>query len=157
MNQISTEKKKQIETIGLYFEKELDLTPLTARILGLLIVASSDGLSFDQITEVSCASKSSVSTSVNLLLQLKAIEYFTKPNDRKRYFRASSNHLYLMLIDELDEVNKGINIIDTIIDYNKEKKVERYQQIRLIFREYLSKHQKNIQETLDKISAIKNN
>ncbi|MGO3706324.1 MAG: GbsR/MarR family transcriptional regulator [Mesonia hippocampi] len=157
MNQISTEKKKQIETIGLYFEKELDLTPLTARIFGLLVVSSSDGLSFDQITEVSCASKSSVSTSVNLLLQLKAVEYFTKPNDRKRYFRISHNHLYLMLIDELNEVNKGIDIINTIIDYNKEKKAEKYQQVRLIFREYLLNNQKNIQQTLDKISHIQNN
>ena len=92
---MNKEQRKQvlIEELGVYFETEYDLPPLAARIFANLVVTDEDGLTFDDCIEKRGASKSSISTSLNLLQQIGFINYFTKSGDRKRYFKISEKDI----------------------------------------------------------------
>lgn len=87
---IQEEKEELIEMFGVYFETLYNLSPLASRILGMLIIDGCKmGLTFESLVERTEASKSSVSTNLNLLLKTGKISYYTLPGDRKKYFRAS--------------------------------------------------------------------
>jgi len=63
---------------------------LAARIIGTLIIdGCKTGLTFDELVEKMQASKSSISTNLNLLQKMDKIFYFTKVGDRKKYFKAA--------------------------------------------------------------------
>lgn len=87
---IQKEKEELIEMFGIHFESLYHLPPLASRILGTLIIDSCrTGMTFETIVERTAASKSSVSTNLNLLLKLGKIVYYTLPGDRKKYFKAA--------------------------------------------------------------------
>lgn len=88
MDDAKREKEELVEMFGVHFEQYDNLPPLASRIMGLLIVDSYNcGLTFEFLTEVTGASKSSVSTNLNLLLKMGKIKYYTIPCDRKKYYR----------------------------------------------------------------------
>ena len=93
MESCSKEKKQLIEEIGLHFEQTHNISPLAARIYAMMILSPADGHTFEEIVNISGASKSSVSTQLNILIQLKKVDYFTLSGSRKRYFRASKMYL----------------------------------------------------------------
>src|SRR5699024_12490942 len=68
------------------------------------------GHSFDEIVELSQASKSSVSTNINLLLNNGSVEYFTKPGERKRYFRLSKNYLKIRMENYKHQLEEELKI-----------------------------------------------
>ena len=90
MSEIQREKEELIEMFGVHFESLYNLPPLGARILGTLIIdCCRTGMTFEELVERMGASKSSVSTNLNLLLKLGKINYYTLPGDRKKYFKPS--------------------------------------------------------------------
>ena len=98
------EKSELIELFGIHFERLYNISPLGGRILATLVIdGCKSGLTFDTLVEKMQASKSSVSTNLNLLLKTGKIEYFTITGDRKKYFKAAplSQRLknYLTIID----------------------------------------------------------
>ena len=87
---IQKEREELIEMFGIHFENLYHLPPLASRILGTLIVdCCEDGMTFEALVEKMRASKSSVSTNLNLLLKMDKITYYTVAGDRKKYFRPS--------------------------------------------------------------------
>jgi DNA-binding transcriptional regulator GbsR (MarR family) len=85
---MSTQEKITRETIeetGKVFEK-FGLTPMQGRIISYFTVSDPPEKTFDELVAYFKASKSSVSNSLNFLLQNKIIDYKTFPSDRKRYF-----------------------------------------------------------------------
>ena len=85
---IQKEKGELVEMFGIHFEKLYNLPPLASRILGTLILdCCRFGMTFEELVERMNASKSSVSTNLNLLLKLGKINYYTLPGDRKKYFK----------------------------------------------------------------------
>ena len=155
----SEEKKKLIEEVGLHFEKAKQMSPLAARIYAIMILSPYDGHTFEEILEMTCASKSSVSTQLNLLLQLKKVEYFTKSGDRKRYFRASKSYLINTLKEDLERVKEEIALINKITEFNSlynQHKYEEHGVISVLFRAYLIKQQGNMKDTIEKMSKFKN-
>ena len=112
------EKSELIELFGIHFERLYNISPLGGRILATLVIdGCKSGLTFDTLVEKMQASKSSVSTNLNLLLKTGRIEYFTVAGDRKKYFKAAplsqrlKNYLTIvdgekMLIDKLMEFRK---------------------------------------------------
>lgn len=84
---LQKEKVELIEMFGVHFETLYNFPPLASRILGLLIVENQKpGFTFENLVERTAASKSSVSTAINLLLKLGKITYVTIPGDRKKYY-----------------------------------------------------------------------
>lgn len=87
---IKKEKEELIEMFGRHFESLYNLPPLASRILGILILdCCKYGMTFEALVERLGASKSSVSTNLNLLLKLEKIQYYTLSGDRKKYFKPS--------------------------------------------------------------------
>lgn len=74
-----------IEETGKVFEK-FGLTPMQGRIVAYFTVSDPPEKTFDELVKYFQASKSSVSNSLNYLLQNKIIDYKTFAADRKRYF-----------------------------------------------------------------------
>jgi len=74
-----------IEETGKVFEK-FGLTPMQGRIIAYFTVSDPPEKTFDELVKYFKASKSSVSNSLNYLLQNKIIDYKTFAADRKRYF-----------------------------------------------------------------------
>lgn len=102
---MDNEREELIQSFGVHFEHQYNIPPLAARILSTLIIdGCKSGLTFEQLVEKMQASKSSISTNLNLLLKTNRIEYFTLVGDRKKYFKSAplSQRLknYLTLIDE---------------------------------------------------------
>ena len=119
------EKRKDIliERMGCAMEKEEKMAPLAARIVATLILTDKEGISFDQLVHNLNASKSTISTHLEQLQTIGRVSYFTKPGDRKRYFRITSKR-FIQIIDgiiDMWENKKRINedILQFKADYNK--------------------------------------
>lgn len=127
MDDIQKEKDELIEVFGVHFESVYNIPPLAARIVGLLIVEGcKSGLTFEVIVDKLKASKSSISTNLNLLLKMEKIFYFTIPCDRKKYFKAAplSSRLenYLKFLEsEFNVTNKILSYREKTISCDEEK------------------------------------
>ena len=77
--------REMIEENGKVFVK-FDLTPMQGRIIAYFTLSDTPEKTFDELVEYFSASKSSISNSLNYLLQNKIIDYKTIASDRKRYF-----------------------------------------------------------------------
>ena len=118
MTDIQKEKAELVEMFGVFFESTHHLPPLASRILGNLIIdGCKTGLTFEDLVERMSASKSTVSTSLNLLLKMEKVTYYTLTGDRKKYYKPSpfSNRLqnYLKMI-ELEKT-----IIEKMMNYRE--------------------------------------
>ncbi|KDN53902.1 GbsR/MarR family transcriptional regulator [Flavobacterium seoulense] len=111
METIQKEREELIEMFGIYFESLYNISPLASRILGTLIVEGcKSGLTFESLVEKLSASKSSISTNLNLLLKMEKISYFTIAGDRKKYFKAAP------ISDRLKNYQKLLKSEDFILD-----------------------------------------
>jgi DNA-binding transcriptional regulator GbsR (MarR family) len=79
------DSRETIEEAGKVFEK-FGLTPMQGRIVAYFTISDPPEKTFDELVKYFKASKSSVSNSLNYLLQNKLIDYKTFASDRKRYF-----------------------------------------------------------------------
>jgi len=150
----SSEKKELVEFLGMHLEKRTSISPLAARIQALMILSPSKGNSFDEIVTFTEASKSSVSSNLNLLIQMKIVEYFTIPGDRKRYFRASQDHLCIKLKEYLEHVKEEILIVNRINAFNeRHNKItyKRHENVGGLFQEFLESQKEIIETTLSKM------
>lgn len=77
--------RETIEETGKVFEK-FGLTPMQGRIVAYFTISDPPEKTFDELVRFFMASKSSISNSLNFLLQNKIIDYKTFSSDRKRYF-----------------------------------------------------------------------
>ena len=112
------EKSELIELFGIHFERLYNISPLGGRILATLVIdGCKSGLTFDALVEKMQASKSSVSTNLNLLLKTNKIEYITLKGDRKKYFKAAP--LSQRLKNYLTIVDGEKMLIDKLMDYRK--------------------------------------
>ncbi|APA00524.1 GbsR/MarR family transcriptional regulator [Flavobacterium commune] len=115
---IKKEREEIIELYGNYFEKLYNISPLAARILGTLIIdGCKTGLTFESLVEKLSASKSSISTNLNLLLKMEKISYFTKTGDRKKYFKPANLSERLGNIIKL--IDSEMLIIDRLVEYRE--------------------------------------
>lgn len=97
--ELELRKKDLIEKLGVLLEKKHQLAPLAARIVSTLVMNGQMGVTFEELVNDLCASKSTISTHLENLRATRKIRYFTKPGDRKRYFVINPD-LTLEMIDE---------------------------------------------------------
>ncbi|MEX2592895.1 MAG: MarR family transcriptional regulator [Anditalea sp.] len=110
---INEKQSLQIERIGVTLEKS-DFPPLAARIMALLLVAEPPYCTFDEITDNLKSSKSSVSTSLNLLLRAGLVDYRTFPGDRKRYFQVNSKTWMEMIKRKVEQISPFRSILEEL-------------------------------------------
>ncbi len=82
------ERANFIEETGMIFER-LGVTRMAGRILGYLMVSDKEHVSFDELTQVLQASKSSISTNLKALSNVEFVKPHTLPGDRKTYYMLS--------------------------------------------------------------------
>jgi DNA-binding transcriptional regulator GbsR (MarR family) len=80
------EVKHFVEDISLFFE-QMGLPRMAGRVLGVLLISDPPAQSIDDLCEMLQASKSAVSTTSRLLLQMGLIERVPSPVPRRIYFR----------------------------------------------------------------------
>lgn len=95
--------RETIEETGKVFEK-FGLTPMQGRIIAYFSVSDPPEKTFDELVKFFKASKSSVSNSLNYLLQNKIIDYKTFPSDRKRYFFITDSFFRVYFMKVLENV-----------------------------------------------------
>lgn len=144
-------KEELIETLGLHLEVENNLPPLAARIYAILILTNEDGLTFDDCLEKRGASKSSISTSLNLLLKMEIISYFTKPGDRRRYFTLTERKAFLLskLEESLKRIEKEKQIFELVQNYFKVNNPKKYEESKAktsVYLNYITKHESLLKE-----------
>ncbi|MCR9228196.1 MAG: transcriptional regulator [Flavobacteriaceae bacterium] len=152
-------KEEIIETLGLHLEQEHNLPPLAGRIYAVLILTDKDGLTFEGCLERLGASKSSISTSLNLLLNMALVTYFTKSGDRRRYFTTAKKNTFFLskLQENLKRVEKEKNIITLVLDYHKEnnpKKYEEGQTRNQVYLDYVNENENILKHSIEKLESI---
>lgn len=112
-------KKQLIEEMGVYFESQDILSPLSSRIFAYLALTGNSGASFDEIVEELEVSKSSVSTNLQLLQTMGRIGYYTKPGDRRRYFKIAEHNMVNRLDDKVASWEREKVLHLKMLDYTK--------------------------------------
>ena len=142
MENNSKEYSLLIEEVGQVIEERAGLSPLAARIYTTLILASEAGLNFEEITILHHASKSSVSNNLNVLVKLDYVEYYTKPGERKKYFRSSPNYALNAMKKYEELFAKETAIVSKINSFNAEYNSEKFikqKSAGSLYRDFLSK------------------
>jgi DNA-binding transcriptional regulator GbsR (MarR family) len=97
--------RETIEETGKVFEK-FGLTPMQGRIVAYFTISDPPEKTFDELVRFFKASKSSISNSLNFLLQNKIIDYKTFSADRKRYFFITDSFFIVYFSKVLDNVKE---------------------------------------------------
>ena len=129
------------------------LPPLSAKIYAYLIFDfDKKGHTFDELVETFCASKSSISSSVNFLLNANLIKTINKIDERKRYFIINEDFVKIRFEEIVNRMKREIKILDQLNNYRESQLEssqlsERYS----IYRRLLEKNIENIENTLNKL------
>ena len=97
--------RETIEETGKVFEK-FGFTPMQGRIVAWFTVSDPPEKTFDDLVRYFKASKSSVSNSLNYLLQNKVIDYKTFATSRKRYFYITDSFFIVYFKRVLENVEE---------------------------------------------------
>lgn len=160
MTTIQKEREELIEMFGIHFELLYNLPPLGSRILGLLIIdGCKTGLTFEEIVAKMKASKSSVSTNLNLLSKMDKITYYTVAGDRKKYFKPSPFSERLANYIKLVDFEK--TILDRLIHYREQTitcSEERYNMEDIIaYKTHICEVEELLIKTIEKFKIIEEN
>lgn len=118
-DELDLEKKLLVEEMGVYFETCDTLSPLSSRIFAYLALTLEDGVSFEELQEALEASKSSISTNLQLLQSMGRIGYCTRPGDRKRYFKIDDEQIINRLEDKIETWNHEKNLHHKVLEYKR--------------------------------------
>ncbi len=103
-----------------HYERFHKMQPLTARLYACLVFNNcAEGLSFDDLLEIFQSSKSSISHSLNTLIEMNFIEQYKKENERKRYFRINRNLFLKRLEDVKERLTEEKRIYTKIREYKE--------------------------------------
>lgn len=118
-------KKLFIEKIGVKTEK-MGYSPVAGRIVGTLLLAEPPYMTFEELCESLSASKSTISTSLNFLMNNEKgiIEYFTLPGDRKRYFKISYDNWLKHICSIPEDIRTGTQLLQEILSYRSENNLD---------------------------------
>ena len=151
----SQEKRTReiIEETGKIFEK-FGLTPMQGRIVAYFTVCDPPEKTFDELVKYFKASKSSISNSLNYLLQNRIIDYKTFSTDRKRYFYITDSFFrvyfekVLSNVRELKDLSLKTVSMRSPVHPAVSEKILRWIENANVFQESLEETLKKIREDL---------
>lgn len=151
-------KKELIREFSAYFESSHNFPPLTSKVYAyLLLDCESIGVTFDELTEIFNASKSSISNSLNFLTQIKQIEYYTKIENRKRFYRTVPNNLILRLQNIQEMLSNEKRLSEKLRTYKLEIQNNQNDLNKLksdIYIEHLESVVKQLNSTIEKLNNL---
>ena len=145
--------RESIEETGKVFEK-FGLTPMQGRIISYLTVSDPPEKTFDELVKYFKASKSSISYSLNFLLQNKIIDYKTFPSDRKRYFFITDAFFMVYFKKVLENVSELKEYVYKTVSMHAAGYLQTSEKI-LKWVENANNFQQSLENTLESISIGK--
>lgn len=134
-----------------FYRRAFNLPPLAAKIVAyLLFDFEHRGLTFHELTELFASSKSSVSSALNLLLDIGLIKDFTKPDERKRYFVNNPQYVRIRLENIVDKLKTEVDLLDRLFEFKENVAPDEYNKF-VIYRSLLTNNITNIQDSLTKL------
>ncbi|WP_228728513.1 transcriptional regulator [Chryseobacterium endalhagicum] len=134
-----------------FYGTVFNLPPLASKIYSyLLFDCEKVGIAFDEFVEVLSASKSSVSTSISLLLNAELIVDHNKMDERKRYFFINDEYKKIRLEKIVQKLQDEIKLLDDLNNFKKNKEDD-YNERLEVYKAILNKNIQNIQESINKL------
>ena len=134
-----------------FYSTIFSLPPLASKIYSYLIFDFEKiGITFDEFVEVFSASKSSVSTSICLLLNSQLIVDINKIDERKRYFFVNDDYKKIRFEKIVQKMKDELKLLDDLKNFRKVHHDEEDQKME-IYKSLLNRNITNIQESLNKL------
>ena len=134
-----------------FYVTVLNLPPLASKIYSYLIFDFDKvGITFDEFVEVFSASKSSISTNLNLLINSELIIDVNKMDERKRYFFANDDYKKIRFEKIVQKMQDELKLLDDLKNFRKTEHKEDDERIE-VYKALLNKNITNIQESLNKL------
>lgn len=134
-----------------FYSTVLNLPPLASKIYSYLIFDFDKvGITFDEFVEVFSASKSSVSTSLNLLINSELIIDVNKMDERKRYFFANDDYKKIRFEKIVQKMQDELVLLENLKNFRKTEHKEDDERVE-VYKALLNKNIANIQESLNKL------
>jgi len=134
-----------------FYGNAFHLPPLAAKIYAYLIFDfDRKGVAFDEFVEVFSASKSSVSSNLNLLLNLNIISDFNRIDERKRFFAMNEKYMQIRFAEIITKMEDELLILNKLKDFrnsNDEASLKKFEIYQNLFQNSIS----NIKNNLDKL------
>lgn len=115
--ELKNKKWKLVEKLGVFIEDKDNLAPVAARIISYVILTGKQGTTFEDLVTNLCASKSTISTHLNHLQDLKKLSYYTKIGDRKKYFIINRDTMIQEISNMIDDWKEQKQLHLEIMDY----------------------------------------
>jgi len=116
---------EKVEQMGILIE-EMGYAPIPGRILSYLLISEPPYRDFYEIQNFLKASKSSVSTTLNQLMQKGVINYITFSGDRKRYFQINSKGLQTSLKQQYKQGQLVTDMVRETLQQRKNSGFQRF-------------------------------
>jgi len=117
---LEVRKKELVEKFGVFMEGQENLPPIAARIFASLVINKENGTTFDELVVFLAASKSTISTNIQLLLNRGMLTFYTKPGDRKKYYILSPESLLSRVEEEIIQYRTEYQIVKEITEFREE-------------------------------------
>ncbi|WP_144281620.1 transcriptional regulator [Chryseobacterium echinoideorum] len=151
MKQTLEVDKKIFQDAVKFYGTVLNLPPLASKIYSYLIFDFDKvGITFDEFVEVFSASKSSVSTSLSLLLNLQLIVDINKMDERKRYFFANDDYKRIRFEKIVQKMKDELRLMQDLKNFRKTENKEAEERNEA-YKALLNKSIITIQESLNKL------
>ena len=132
-----------------FYGEIYSLSPLSAKINAyLLFDFEKKGLTFDELVKDFCASKSSVSTSLQQLIKAELINDISKMDERKRHFVINQDYKKKRFENIANKLSREVKIIKELTQLRIKKGVEPCDKLD-IYCSLLERSTKDIQETIN--------
>ncbi|MCD2423636.1 winged helix-turn-helix domain-containing protein [Niabella pedocola] len=144
-------KKELYQDMVTFYGNLYGLPPLNAKIyVYMMIDLKTDGYTFDELLEKFNVSKSSLSNSLQMLVQNKYVEYITPIDSRKRYYRINPKFMGIRFGNILDKLVREKELMQRMVQCNKQVKNPNEQVIKGInqYITILDKHIKTVESTV---------
>ena len=134
-----------------FYGEAFHLPPLAAKIYAYLIFDfDRKGVSFDEFVDIFAASKSSVSSNLNLLLNLNIIKDFNKIDERKRFFVMNEKYMKIRFQEIIEKMDRELLILENLKTFRNTKCEVALQKFD-VYTNLFNKNISNIKETLDQL------
>ncbi len=154
-NQVCKQKQGLVEKLGVAIEQKDQLAPVAARILSYIILTGKVGTTFEDLVSHLCASKSTISTHLNHLTDLKKVLYFTKPGDRKKYYTINHDNICISIDAMIESWNSQKALHLEIREYKEDSNKVREDEASKFELDFHDDYIEFLEEAIQSISKLK--
>lgn len=151
-------KEALLEDTAAYVARFFNYPPLTATIYAwLLLDISKKGTTFKELQDITQASKSSISSSLQVLTQNNHVEYITKLGERNRYYRLTNKFILQRIQRTIENLQAERALMSRFREFilDQTPKCESIvKEKSAIYIEHIEKNISLLEETFEKLEEV---